>query len=211
MKKKFQRWLISILLSKYKFDFHKTLIHSIDASFLSLTSLVNMKIHHILTHSIDASPLSLTSSINTKVHYVSSHSNLQNRRLSTLSTIIERSNINAIFSISLSNESLSSFMMNILRASEIAKLLKTYPNQCFVDIFMFIVISSAQINFQNDLVHRTQHSNHFSAFNHSKIINKSIQINLQKKWIIQISNLSFNYFYSPINLTSKFINNIQTK
>ena len=165
MKKKLQKWLIFISLSKYKFDFHKTLTHSIDANpssltssinmkihrilthsidanSLLLTSSINMKIHHVLIHSIDASSLSLTSSINMKIHYIPFHSNPQNHHLSTLSTTIEWSNTNAIFFISLSNESLLSSMMNVLRASEIAKLLKTYLNQRFVDILMFIIISS---------------------------------------------------------------------
>ena len=141
-----------------------------------------------------------------KIHYISSHSNLQNHHLSILSMIIEWLNINVIFSIFLHNESLLSFMMNILWASEIAKLLKIYLNQCFVDILMFITILNAWIDCQNHFFHKTQRFNHFSIFNHSKIINESIQIDFQKKWIIQISNLSSNYFYFSIDFISKLMN-----
>ena len=59
-------------------------------------------------------------------------------------------------------------------------------------------------------VGRTQRSNHSSAFNHPEIISESIQTELRKRRISQISDLPSNYFYSPIDLTPKYTNDIQT-
>ena len=122
---------------------HRVPTQSTGASPLSLTPSVNTKIHRVPTHSTSASPLSLTPSISTKIHCVPPHSNLHNHRLSTLSMTLERPNTEATFSMPLNNEPLPPSAANVLRASGIAKLLKTYPNQRFVDTLTSIAISGA--------------------------------------------------------------------
>ena len=111
----------------------------------------------------------------------------------------------------LSNEPLPPSAANVLRASGIAMLLKICPNQRFVDILTSIAISDARVGFQGDPVGRIQRSNHFSAFHHPEIINESIQADLRNRRIGQISDLPSNYFCSPIGLTSKHTDDIQTE
>ena len=115
----------------------------------------------------------------------------------------------ATFSIPPSNEPLPPSAANVLRASGIAKLLQTYPNQRFVDTLTSIAISGARVGFQGDPVDRPQRSNHSSALNHPEIISESIQADLRKGRIRQISDLPSNYFCSPIGLTPKHTDGIQ--
>ena len=112
--------------------------------------------------------------------------------------------------MSLGNESLSS-SADVLRASEIAELLKTYLNQRFVDTIISIAILGARVGFQGNFVGRTQRSNHSSAFIHLEVISESIQTEFQKEWVQEISDLPLNYFCSSIGLVLKQVDDIQTE
>ena len=119
---------------------HHILIHSINVNLLLLTFSINIKIYHILIHSINVNSLLLTLFFNIKIYYIPFYSNFHNYCLNIFLMIIEYSNIKIIFFISFNYKSLLSSMMNVLRAFEIAKLFKTYFNQYFIDIFIFIII-----------------------------------------------------------------------
>lgn len=116
----------------------------------------------------------------------------------------------AAFSLPIGNEPLPPSAATVLRASGIAQLLKTYPNRRFVDTLTSIAISGARVGFQGDPVARTQRPNHSSAFDHPEIIGESIQAELQKGRIRQIPDLPPNYFCSPIGLTPKYTDGVQT-
>src|SRR5436190_9676270 len=62
----------------------------------------------------------------------------------------ERPNTDATFSVSLSTEPLLPSMANVLRANGIADLLKTYPNQRFVDTLTSIATPGARVGFQGN-------------------------------------------------------------
>jgi len=101
----------------------------------------------------------------------------------------ERPNTDASFSVLLSTESLLPSAANVLRADGIADLLKTYPNQRFVDTLMFIAICGTRVDFQGHPFDHIRLPNHFSTFAHPEIIMESIQNELQKEYIKQISSL----------------------
>ena len=122
----------------------------------------------------------------------------------------EHPNMDITFSVSLSNEPLWPSVANILRADGIADLLKTYPNQRFIDTLMSIAIYGACVGFQGNPSGHIQHPNHSSAFAHSEIIMKSIQNELQKGHVKQISSLPQDLFCSPIGLVPKQVNGIQS-
>src|SRR5437762_1692598 len=86
----------------------------------------------------------------------------------------------ASFSMPLSNEPLLLSVANVLQASGIVQLLKTYPNQRFVDTLTSIAISGAQVGFQGNPVGRTQRPNHSSVLIHPEVISESIQAELRK-------------------------------
>ena len=86
----------------------------------------------------------------------------------------------ASFSMPLGNEPLLLSAANVLRASGIALLLKTYPNQRFVDTLTSIAISDVQVGFQGNPVGRTQRPNHSSALIHPEVISESTQAELRK-------------------------------
>jgi len=110
----------------------------------------------------------------------------------------------------LSNEPLLPSAVNVLRASGIVQLLKTYPNQHFVDTLTSIAISGAQVGFQGNPLSRTQCPNHSSALIHPEVISKSIQAELRKGQVKEISDLLLNYFCSPIGLVHKQTDGLQT-
>jgi hypothetical protein len=110
----------------------------------------------------------------------------------------------------LCNDPLPQSAANVLRPFGIAKLLRTYPNQRFVDTLTSIAISGARVGFQGDPVGRTQRPNHSSAFNHPEIISDAIEAELKKGRISEISDLPPNYFCSPIGLTPKYTDSVQT-
>ena len=85
---------------------------------------------------------------------------------------------------------------NVLRASGIAELLKTYPNQRFVDTLTSIAISGARIGFEGSRIGRTQRPNHSSAYDHPEIVTESIQSEIQKGRVRHVQNLPPNYFCS---------------
>jgi hypothetical protein len=87
---------------------------------------------------------------------------------------------------------------------------KICPNQRFIDILTFIVINNARIDFQDNASDHIQHPNHSSAFAHPEIITTSIQNELQKEHIKQISSLPQDLFHSPIGLISKHTNGVQS-
>ena len=106
--------------------------------------------------------------------------NLYNRHSNILSKIIdlschdslligECSNMNISFSVSFSTEPLLLSTTNILRADEIADLLKIYSNQHFIDILISIALYNAHVDLQSNSSNYIRHSNHFSAFAHPDI------------------------------------------
>ena len=99
----------------------------------------------------------------------------------------------------------------MLRADGIADLLKTYPNQRFVDTLISIVLYDARVGFQGNSSGHIRRPNHASAFAHPEVITESIQNELQKGRVKQISILSQDLFYSPIDLASKQTNDIQSE
>src|SRR5271170_1033283 len=64
--------------------------------------------------------------------------------------IRECPNTLASFSLSFGDDPLPPSTANVLRASGIAKLLKAYPNQRFVDTLTSIAISGARVGFQGE-------------------------------------------------------------
>jgi len=122
----------------------------------------------------------------------------------------ERPNTDATFSVSLSTEPLLPSTANVLRANGIADLLKTYPNQRFVDTLTSIAIHRARVGFQGNPSGHIRRPNHSSAFAHPEIIMKSIQNELQKGRIKQISSLPQDLFCSPIGLVPKLTDGIQS-
>src|SRR6266496_6196032 len=97
--------------------------------------------------------------------------NLHSRHSSTLSKTMglschgsllagERPNTDASFSVSLSTEPLLPSVANVLRADGIADLLKTYPNQRFVDTLTAIALYGARIGFQGNSSGHIRRQNH---------------------------------------------------
>ena len=125
----------------------------------------------------------------------------------------ERPNTDATFSVSFGNESpLLPSVANVLRADGIADLLKTYPNQRFVDTLTSIAISGARVGFQGQPNCRTQRPNHSTAFAHPEIITDAIQNELRKGRLKLLPELpeSGDFFCSPIGLVPKMLNGVQT-
>jgi hypothetical protein len=122
----------------------------------------------------------------------------------------ERPNTDATFSVSLSTEPLLPSAANVLRADGIADLLKTYPNQRFVDTLTSIATSGARVGFHGNPSGQIRRPNHSSAFAHPEIITESIQNELQKGRVKQISDLPQDLFCSPIGLVPKQANGIQS-
>lgn len=112
-------------------------------------------------------------------------------------------NTDVAFSVSHSNESLRPSTAHVLRPNGIADLLKTYPNQRFVDTLTSIATHGACVGFHGNPSGHIQHANHSSAFAHPEIIEKSIKNELQSGRIKQISSLPQNVFCSPIGLVPK--------
>ena len=86
----------------------------------------------------------------------------------------------ASFSMALGNEPLPLSAANVLRASGIAQLLKTYPNQRFVDTLTSIAISGVQVGFQGNPVSRTQRPNHSSALIHPEVTVSQFKLSFGK-------------------------------
>ena len=127
-----------------------------------------------------AIPHSRHSSTLSKTLGLSRHSSLLTR---------ERPNTDGPFSVSVSNEPLLPSVANILHADGIAKLLKTYPNQRFVDTLTSTAPCGTRIGFEGIPSGHVQRPNHSSAFAHPEIITQSIQNELQKGRVKQISSL----------------------
>jgi hypothetical protein len=81
-----------------------------------------------------------------------------------------------------------------------------------VDTLTSIAISGARVGFQGIPAGHVQRQNHSTAYAHPEIITESIQSELRKGRIKQISesDLPDNVFCSPIGLTPKLANGIQT-
>ena len=123
----------------------------------------------------------------------------------------ERPNTDASFSVSFGSDlSLPPSVANVLRPDGIAELLKNYPNQRFVDTLTSIAISGARIGFQGQTSGRVQCPNHTTASAHPQIITESIQNELRKGRIKQISDLPDDVFCSPIGLVPKQANGVQS-
>src|SRR5438552_13951854 len=122
----------------------------------------------------------------------------------------ERPNTDASFSVSHSTEPLLPSVANVLRADGIADLLQTYPNQRFVDTLTSIALYGARVGFQGTSSGHIRRPNHSSAFAHPEIVMESIQNELQKGRVKQISSLPQDLFCSPIGLVPKQVNGVQS-
>ena len=60
--------------------------------------------------------------------------------------------------------------MNVFYIIDIAKLLKQYPNCCFVDIIIVIVIFDIRLDFEESHLRQTCRSNHALISAHFDII-----------------------------------------
>src|SRR5277367_1383974 len=132
---------------------------------------------------------------------------------SSLLTGVERPNTDATFSVSLGMAPpLKPSAANVLRADGIQELLKSYPNHRFTDTLTSIAISGARIGFQGRPAGHVQRFNHSTAYTHPEIISESIQSELRKGRIKHISesDLPDDVFCSPIGLTPKLANGVQT-
>ena len=99
---------------------------------------------------------------------------------------------------------------NVLRPPGIAELLREYPNRRFVDTLLSIALSGARVGFEGLPSGQTRQPNHKSAYMHSDVISKSIESELAKGRIKEVTELPFNYFCSPIGLTPKSSDGLQT-
>ena len=96
-----------------------------------------------------------------------------------------------------------------LRPRGIVHLLRNYPDPKFVDTLITISTHGARIGYQGPKT-RMQRPNHKSAILHADIIEASIESELSKGRIKLLSELPAHYFCSPIGLTPKKSNGIQT-
>ena len=98
---------------------------------------------------------------------------------------------------------------NTLNVGGLTRLLRNYPDLQFVHTLIAIAQHGAQIGC--DGPHGcTRQPNHSSGLMHADVITKSIQLELDKGRIRQISTLPPYYFCSPIGLTPKKTDGIQT-
>ena len=74
--------------------------------------------------------------------------NSQSHYSSRTPRTLERPNTDASFSVSVSTEPLPPSAANVLRADGISELLKTYPNQRFMDTLLSITLYGARIGFE---------------------------------------------------------------
>ena len=150
----------------------------------------------------------------THAHPVATCSSAQSRHVQDSSPLslldsYERPNTDLLYSHSSIN-TLSLSPANVLNSTGIAKLLKKYPNRRFVDTLLSITISGARVGYKGTLSGQTRRPNHASAFTHADIISKSIQSELDKGRLKEVDNLPQNYFCSPIGLTPKLSDGVQT-
>ena len=96
-----------------------------------------------------------------------------------------------------------------LRPQGIAELLQHYPDKHFVDNLISIAIHGARIGYEGPPA-STRRPNHASALMHPDIINASIQSELDKGRIKELTDLPKHYFCSPIGLVPKKIDGAQT-
>src|SRR5439155_2381293 len=109
-----------------------------------------------------------------------------------------------------SNEHLPISVANVLNAQGIAELLRNYPNQRFVDTPVSIAISGIQVGYTGSLSGQTRRPNHATVFAHPNVITDSIQSDISKGQVKEITSLPANYFCSPIGLTPKTLDGTQT-
>ena len=69
-----------------------------------------------------------------------------------------------------------------------------------------IAIFDIQLNFKENYLRQTYHSNHILIFVYSNIIANFIQSEISKDYIKEIDNFFINYFYLFINLIKSFNN-----
>ena len=91
-----------------------------------------------------------------------------------------------------------------LRPQGIAELLQHYPDKRFVDNLISIATHGARIGYEGPST-STRRPNHASALMHPDIINASIQSELEKGRIKELTDLPKHYFCSPIGLVTKKI------
>src|SRR5205814_2140586 len=84
-----------------------------------------------------------------------------------------------------------------------------YPNQRFVDTLTSIATHGVHVGYEGPLSRQTHRSNPASSYLHMDVITKSIQSELEKGRIKQVQ-LPTNYFCSPIGLTPKLADGVQT-
>ena len=98
-----------------------------------------------------------------------------------------------------------------LNPQGISLLLRNYPDKRFVDTLVSIASSGVRIGYKGNQDCRIETRNHRSALLQADVITKSIQSEIDKGRIKEISALpSDHYFCSPIGLVAKIADGIQT-
>ena len=109
-----------------------------------------------------------------------------------------------------SNTPLPSSNANVLNPQGIATLLRHYPNQRFVDTLVSIALKGVTVGYTGSPTGQTRRPNHASTSVHPDVITKSIQFEIDAGRVTEITDLPANYFCSPLGLTPKLSNGVQT-
>ena len=105
---------------------------------------------------------------------------------------------------------LSPSKANVLNPWGIAELLHHYPNQRFVDTLISIALHGVTVGYTGSLNGQTRRPNHTSTFTYPEVLTKSIQSEIVAGRIVELPTLPANYFCSPLGLTPKMADGIQT-
>jgi hypothetical protein len=112
-----------------------------------------------------------------------------------------RPNANLLFTTS-SSQLLSESAV-LLRPEGIAQLLERYPDKQFVNTLVTIATSGARIGYEGNPYCRIRKRNHLSTLAHAHVITASIESEIRKGRIQQITSLPDRYYCSPIGLVPK--------
>ena len=99
---------------------------------------------------------------------------------------------------------------NVLNPWGIAELLHHYPNQRFVDTLISIALHGVTVGYTGSPTGQTRRPNHTSTFIYPEVLTKSIQSEIEAGRIVELPTLPANYFCSPLGLTPKMADGIQT-
>jgi len=100
-------------------------------------------------------------------------------------------------------------LQSSLRPQGISSLLAQYPDQRFVENLVGIAEYGACVGYEGGLV-RVRRPNHSSAYTHMAVVSESIQSELTKGRIMELTLLPKHYYCSPIGLVPKKTDGIQT-